>query len=59
MSQDLPPHINPTPDSAPYFSGRLVQITETNVVDDQKLKIVDFFVCCITVVFKNSTNEQI
>ena len=31
-------------DIDPYFSGCLVWVTETNVVTDQKSKVVDFFV---------------
>ena len=46
LIQDIPHHDWLTPYSALYFSGRLVWVTGTNVVDDQKSKVVDFFVCC-------------
>ena len=46
MSQYLPHHDQPTPNSAPYFSG----CTMLWMVEDWK--VMDFFVCSETIVFK-------
>ena len=61
MSQDLPHHDNPTPNNAPYFSGLLglgnMNLVSALVVDDQRSKVMDFFVWCEKFVFGNTTNE--
>ena len=36
-----------------------INLVTVLVIIDQKLKVVDLFVCCKNVVFKNNTNEQI